>query len=233
MKQFYALLLIILLGGSVSARELTFYQGDQKITPGSTIYFSDYQVLENGGMKTLIYNPNLFLTTDIYSSKIQVVAECTSGHIIQMCCGGQCEAGPTVTKNNVKIQTGAKQALDFEYKNAPFTGEEYPVVIATIKAMDTAYPETLVTFNIVMGPNVSSLSKVEAAKSIRYTQAGLEYNVNGQANISLYSITGTQVLAAKVNGSGIVDTHSLRPGVYIYTVTATDGNRSTGKIHVR
>ncbi|MDE6178557.1 MAG: T9SS type A sorting domain-containing protein [Duncaniella sp.] len=234
MKQLYALLLIALLGGTVSARELTFYMGDQKITPGSTVYFSDIKVQElGGGMKMLTYDPSLFLTTDIYSSKIQVVAECTSGQTIQMCCGALCESGTTVTKNNVKIQTGDMLPLQFEYMNSTFTGEEYPVVTATIKAMDTAYPETLVTFNIVMGPNVSSLSKVEAAKSVRYTQAGLEYNVNGQAAISLYSITGTQVLAAKVNGSGTVDTHSLRPGVYIYTVTATDGNRSTGKIHVR
>ncbi|MDE5727245.1 MAG: hypothetical protein K2H94_03850 [Duncaniella sp.] len=88
MKQLYALLLIALLGGTVSARELTFYMGDQKITPGSTVYFSDIKVQElGGGMKMLTYDPSLFLTTDIYSSKIQVVAECTSGQTIQMCCG--------------------------------------------------------------------------------------------------------------------------------------------------
>lgn len=234
MKHLYALLLVILVGGSASARELAFYQGDKKLTSGETLYFADIKVEDiGGGYKMLTYDPNLSLTTDIYSSKIQVTATCTSGQTIQMCCGAQCESGTTVVKNNVKIQTGAMLPLQFEYINYEFQGDDYPVVTTTIKAVDTAYPDTEITLNVVMGPNVSSLAKIEAAKSVRYTHAGLEYNLDGQANISVYSITGTQVIAAKVNGSGTLDTHSLRPGIYIYSVTNADGNRTTGKIHVR
>lgn len=234
MKHLYTLLLALLCVGAMSARTLTFYQGNKAITPGSTVYFSDVTIEDvGGGYRSVVMDPKLYLGTDIYSSKIKITARCTSGQEVSMCAGGDCVFATSITKENITVQTGQKLDLMFEYADynlAP--GAEIPTVTVEFEAVDVQHTETLTTFTIVMGPNASALSEIRADKEIVYTPAGLEYNLQAPSTIALYSITGTQVLSVKADGQGTVNTHSLRPGIYLYAVTSRNG-RTTGKISVR
>lgn len=234
MRKIYTLLLALLIAGTVSARQLTFYKGTAPIAPGAVIASTQYEVEDiGGGYKALTIDPDLYLGTDIYSSKIKVSAVCTSGQDIQMCAGGKCEAGKSVVKENVTIQTGNKIPLQLEYINYELApGEAIPTLTVEIEAQDVEHPETLVKMTVVMGPDAAAgLTEIVIPNEVRSTRHGIEYNLASPATISIYSITGTQVLAVKASGRGSVSTHSLRPGIYIYAVNGA--TRTTGKLHVR
>ncbi len=234
MKKLYTLLLALLAVGAVSARELTFYQGNTPVAPGSTVYFADYEVNDiGGGHKEVIMHPNLFIGSDIFTNTVSVTATCTSGQEIGLCIGGACQAAASVTQSDITLR--ANNPIDVQYKWNNYDlapGEEIPTITSTITAVDTKHPETEVTITVVMGPNASGINEIQKDKAVTWTPQGLEYNINGVANISIYSITGTQVMAVKADGRGSVSTHSLRPGIYIYNVQG-DGIRQTGKIQVR
>lgn len=232
MKKLYTLLLAALAIGTASARELTFYMGDSPIANGSTVAYSDVTVKDLGdGWKEVKMEPKLYLWSDIVTNTVKVTAACATGQTIQMCAGGQCEFGATVVKQNVSIPTRSKLDLQFEYYVAEMQGE-VPTLTVNFDAEDMSYG-TKTAFTLVMGPNASAgIKDLAKEKEIWVTPAGIEYNLQAPAAISLYSITGTQVLAVKASGRGTVNTHSLHPGIYIYTVTTSAG-RTTGKIHVR
>lgn len=238
MKKLYSLLLAMLAVGSISARQLTFYQGDTPLADGSTVVLGldDIKVEEIGaGYRSVTMNPNLFLSTDTYSSQIKVVANCTSGQYIQLCIGGSCIAEPKVTKENLTIAKNAKESLQFEYVNTMLGPDEaIPTVTTDITAEYAGYEGTTIAIKVVMGPDASSALDNLAATGtfVKATANGLDYSLAAPGTIALYSITGTQVLAVKAEGQGSVSTHSLRPGIYIYTVTTSAG-RTTGKINVR
>ncbi|MCM1521726.1 MAG: T9SS type A sorting domain-containing protein [Muribaculaceae bacterium] len=232
MKKIYAFLLAMLAVGTMSARELTFYMGDSPIANGSTVAYTDTEVKDLGdGWKSVKIAPPLYLWSDLVTKTVKVTAACTSGQVIQMCAGSKCEAGTSVTKNNVTINTREKLDLEFHFENPEMQGD-VPTITVKFDAEDTSYGTTA-SFTLVMGPNSSGIREIAKDKEVWASPAGIEYNLNAPANISLYSITGTQVLAVKAEGRGTVNTHSLRPGIYIYTVTTSAGARTTGKIHVR
>lgn len=232
MRKLYIILLALLAVSSISARQLTFYQGNSPIAPNSVIAFDKVEVEDiGGGYKSVVIDPDIYLGTDMYSSKIKVTATCTSGETIQMCAGGQCEFGSSVVKNNVTIQSNNRIPLQFEYTDYELApGKDIPTVTAEIEAVDTEYPETLVKFTIVMGPNAAGLAQTVADDVVKASPTGIDYNLSAPATISLYSITGTLVHSVKAEGSGSISTHSLHPGIYIYSVNGS--RRITGKLRV-
>lgn len=137
---------------TASARELTFYIGDTPIENGSTIEFSDFKVeTYDDGYRGVTMAPELFVSSDIFTEKVSITAECTSGQTIQLCAGGNCMAGTKVTKNNVTLKTDTKLPLMFDYVNNDIEpGAEVPKVTAVISAQDGDFADTFKSFTIVM-----------------------------------------------------------------------------------
>lgn len=234
MKHLYTLALALAVGLGAQAREFTFYQGDTPVEPNSTIYYSDMKTTDiGGGYREVVIDPSLSVSSDIFTNTASVTVTCREGVTVQMCAGGLCEAGATVTKSPLTLQTGQKLSLDFEYMAELGPDEQIPTLTVDVEAKDTRYTNVSTKFTIVMGPNASSLTDIEASKnSIAYSGGSLRYSLAAPSAVSLYSITGTQVLAFHAEGEGSVNTHSLLPGVYIYSIKNASG-RSTGKIFVR
>ncbi len=234
MKKLY-LLLTALLATTTAKADLTFYYGDQKIEPNETIYFNDIKKEDQGSVWDVEMHPALYLSSDIFSTNISITAECTSGQYIQMCAGGSCESGVTVTKTGIKTNANSKVDLEFELINQYPSEADIPTdVKVTFTAQDGNKTATKTTFYLVMNADEASLSLIEAnAKPVRYTSAGLEYNIDGHANIALYDITGRQVLNVAAEGQGTVNTHTLRTGIYLYSIRNAGGAKHTGKIYVR
>lgn len=226
MKKLYLLLACAISFGTQAAN-LKLYMGDKEITPGSTVYFADYQAEEyEPGVWDIMMNPHLSVESDFFTNTVTVTATCTSGHVIQMCAGGLCNKGETVVKKDLTLQTGQKLALDFEYMNQEYEGAAVPDVTTVISAVDGN--GTPVEFTIVMGPSATSLDKVIAAGYVRSTAAGIEYSIDGTQQIALYSITGNRVLSATISGKGVLPTAGIAKGVYVYTLGGTPG-----KIYVK
>lgn len=215
MRKFYLMMLAGLCGLAAQAIELTFWIGNQKITPGETIEFNDVTVTDMETYKEVTMKPSLYLSTNIYSSSLTVKATCTSGQTIQMCAGGRCQGGVSVTKEKVTVQTGQKFPLEFDYIGELDLDEPVPTVTTLLEAEDTTEPGSKIAFTIVMSEKGASLSRVEAADGLTAVAGGIAYDVEGNALLSVYSADGLEAFSAKVSGSGTVN---LPAGLYIATL---------------
>lgn len=227
MKKLYlAMLAMLLCFGVAEARKLTFYIGKTAITPGETVSFEDIAVDDYGDYREVTMAPELYLTSDIYSSKINITAKCTSGQSIQMCAGGACAMGETVTKENITIQTNAFLELKFDYIVELEGDEAIPVVVTEFSAVDTAYPETAVSFTLVMGEK-GGVTLIENNADLVAVEGGIQYNVEQPTSLEIVDIQGRKVAEATVNGFGFLPIDAPA-GVYVYTF---GGN--SGKIYIK
>ena len=227
MKKIYlSMLALLLCFGVAEARKLTFYIGQTAITSGETVSFEDIVVDDYGDYREVTMAPELYLTTDIYSSKISITAKCTSGQSIQMCAGGACEMGTTVTKQNVTLQPNALLDLKFDYIVELEGDEAIPVVVTEFSAVDTAYPETAVSYTLVMGEK-GSVTLIENRADLVAVAGGVQYNVEQPTQLELVDIQGCKVTEATVNGYGFLPVDAPA-GVYVYTF-----GENSGKIYLK
>ena len=227
MKKIYlSMLALLLCFGVAEARKLTFYIGKTAITPGETVSFEDIVVDDYGDYREVTMAPELYLTSDIYSSKINITAKCTSGQSIQMCAGGACAMGETVTKENITIQTNAFLELKFDYIVELEGDEAIPVVVTEFSAVDTAYPETAVTFTLVMGEK-GGVTLIENNADLVAVEGGIQYNVEQPTTLEIVDIQGRKVAEATVNGFGFLPIDASA-GVYVYTF-----GENSGKIYIK
>lgn len=227
MKKFYLLLLGALAVAPVNAVNLKLFMGEQEITPGSTVYFKDYQAEEyESGVWDIMMNPELSVESDFFTSDVTITAECTSGHKIQLCAGGSCETGYSITKTGITLRKGERFNLDFEFIDMEYEGPTVPDVTTnlTIQTPD----DDPVGFTLTMGPSGASLNMVEVTDNISFSNGAITYNMQSPALFSLYSLIGNRMLSTELEGNGTISTAALPAGVYIYTI-----GRKTGKILIR
>lgn len=223
MKKLYISLFSALIAFGASARELTFYLGDTKIAKDANIEYNDITIDTTDGFQAVAMEPKLYLSSDIFSANIEVKATCTSGQEIQICAGGECTPGTTVTKDKVKIQTNEKLDLEFHYRVDLGMDEEVPTVTTIFEAKDTKYPDaTYTSFTLIMG-KTAGVQVIENNTDITVTPAGLVYTLNVPTTLAIYDITGKQALNTQLQGTGVVDTSSLVKGIYIYRAGNTSG----------
>lgn len=229
MKKLYtlaALAFCSILGAQ--AADLKFWIGDTEIAPGQTITFSEVVREDLGGIVEVKMAPELFLSSDV-ATYVNITAQCTTGQYINMCAGGECVSLPTVTKTGIAIAANDHLPLIFDWMDyVDEMDSPIPVVKTNFTATDGS---TQVKFTLVMDPTAASISLIETTEAVSYGPEGISYNVAAPSQLALYSITGSQVLSARVEGQGTISTHSLRPGLYIYTLRGS--RKHTGKILVK
>ncbi len=231
MKKLYIMLAGLALATSVQARELNFYLGDKVIENNSELTFNELEVTDGPrGKKIVKMAPELYLGTDTYSSKIAVTSACTSGESIQLCAGGACEAGTSVTKT-VTLQQGGKVALEFHYTGTFDSEADFPTVVTDFTAQDGDREETKKSFTLVMNSKNGGVSVIENSNSFLPVKGGIEYSVATPTRVSLYSIVGLKVLETTIDGSGVLSTSELPAGVYVYTLEGSAAK--SGKIYLR
>lgn len=227
MKKFLLLLAGVSAYLSADAIELTFWMGNQKITPNQTVKFTDIEIVtyDEDGYKEVKMDPHISLDTDIYSSDIKIKATCTSGQSIQMCAGGTCHGGESVTKENVTVRPSQKLDLGFDYTGEFDLDEQIPTVVTVIEAEDVTESGSKVQFIIEMGEKGASVSTIEVCDEIKAVEGGIAYKSDGNSDLKVVNIVGITVYSATVCGEGFIN---LPKGLYVYTF----GNRS-GKIYIR
>lgn len=210
---------------SANAIQLSFWLGDQKITPGQTVEFTDITVNTDDGYKDVKMAPDLYLQTSLFSSDIKIVASCTSGQKIAMCAGGKCMGGETVIKENITINTNQKLPLDFDFADEFDIDEEIPTVTTVIEAEDVTEPGSKIQFVITMGEKNAAVSAIEVFDDLKAVDGGIAYKTEGECTLNVTTLSGVSVFSSNVAGEGIV---SLPQGLYVYSF----GER-TGKIYIR
>lgn len=230
MKKFYLTLATMLLALSSQAKQLNFFMGDgSAIADESTVYFNNVEVDSYEGGMDVVMNPGITLQSDVTADNIVVMAECSSGQKIQLCAGGACEIGTSITKTNVKIEAGQKLPVLFEYMGmglAPDT--EIPTIEATLVAMYEGDDESMRSFTILMGKDVGGVVAIETSRSLRCVPGSIEYDLPEAALLSVYDTEGHLVINENISGRGSVATSGLLSGVYVYTL-----GKEKGKIYVK
>ncbi|MDE6301893.1 MAG: T9SS type A sorting domain-containing protein [Muribaculaceae bacterium] len=213
------------------ARELTFYLGETAVKPGEKVVFTDVQKEPAGAGFDVVMAPELYLHSDLVTSNVTVKAECTSGQKIQMCAGGDCMSGTTVTKEKVRIESDQKIPLEFEYMAYAADEEAIPTVITNFTAVDPKYPNTEVTMTLEMNPNGGTATVSVTSVELVAVNGGLSYKVESPATLSLIDITGRTILRQSVSGEGFISTASLPRGLYIYRLAGS--SVLSGKLQLR
>lgn len=225
MKKFLLFLAAATAYFSASALELSFWLGNQKITPGERIEFNDITITDEGSYKEVLMKPALYIHSDLYTSKVKITARCTSGESIQLCAGGTCRGGEVVVKENVTVNTGQKLDLGFDFQTDLDSDEEIPVVITEFEAEDTSRPGTKTAFVLVMCEQGAFVTEISVAENLSIVDGGLAYDTPEECELTVSNLAGVSFFTGKVNGKGTI---ALPAGLYVYKF----GNNK-GKIYIR
>ena len=227
MKKFLLLLAGVSAYMSADAIELTFWMGNQHITPDQTVKFTDIDIVnyDEDGYKEVKMDPKLSISSNIFSSDVKITATCTSGQSIQMCAGGLCRGGVTVTKEGVTVRPNQKLDLGFDYAGEFDLDETIPTVVTVIEAEDVQESDSKVQFIIEMGEAGASVSTIEVNDDFKAVEGGVAYSADKDYTLTITTMSGVNVYTANVSGEGFI---SLDKGLYVYTF----GSRS-GKIYIK
>lgn len=206
---------------------LRFYMGDKAIKSGETVTYNNAEVTDLGANKIVKIDPHIFLSSSEDASNIMVKITSLSGHEVKCCAGGECVAGTSIEKKNVTIKSGEKLDLLFEYYAILNADEEIPAIEARIEAQYFLDDNSKQEFIIRMG-DTSGVEIVEITNhAVKPCADGLEYSIDGEATVNIYSASGRLMQTNRVSGNGVISTSSLPCGLYIYNV---NGDTSlTGK----
>lgn len=226
MKKFYLFAAALLVAGAANADSMNFYMGDTEIANGETVSFTEMSDYPDIRGHYVTFNPKMTLMTD-FDGMVNIVADCTSGHNIQMCAGGACEFAKTITKNNVEVKSGVKLPLLFEFMDVVETLEGLEIVtnLSAVKSSDSGVATScVVVFRYEEGSGIASISPDNV---LSFNNGHIAYSVSAPAALSIYSVSGSRVVNATVSGNGNLDT-TLAPGIYVYNMAGR-----TGKFIVR
>lgn len=225
MRKFLLLFAALTAYCSASALELTFWNGNTKITSGQTVEFTDIIVDDWGTYKEVTMKPALYISSDIYTSKVSISATCTSGQKIQLCAGGTCMGGESVTKENVTVRTNTKLELGFDYITELDLDEAIPTVTTLIEAEDVTKADSKISFVIVMGEKGASVDEITVNENLYAVEGAIAYKTDAPCTLTLTNLAGINIYSETVAGEGTVN---VPAGLYVYTFGST-----TGKVYVK
>ncbi len=222
MKKHLLLALALLPGALTANAAIDMYMGEQKLDIDGTYTFNTITDYELGGYKI---DPGLYVISS-EDTEATITAACTSGQKIQMCCGGLCTIGTTVTKE-VELQADKKLNLEFEYLDMDLTDSaNMPKNITTTITVESIKAQS---YTIVLNADGSGIAAVvDGDRNVAYADGELVYNVSKPCNLTLCDTNGRIVLDAAVNGNGSMSLANIAKGIYIYRL-----GQNAGKILVK
>lgn len=205
MGKFYILTLMLLMSDFLSAQTLTFYLGENRIEPNSTVYFNEITIDDTGNGVDYRMAPKIYLGSDKTVTDATIKASCSSGQRIQLCAGGTCQTGLTVEKNNISLKEGEKLDIQFECIGFTLSAEEkIPTVITELSA---SVENEELKFTIIMNSQSGSVDTI----------------MDGEEGFDVYDVNGVCVARNETLGTL---REKLSAGVYLLRFT----NGKTRKI---
>ncbi|MDE7181274.1 MAG: T9SS type A sorting domain-containing protein [Muribaculaceae bacterium] len=216
MKKIYALLACAAVALGTQAQNVKFFYQGHEIENGTTLVYSDQE--EQGFDYVLAPAVTVVATA---SQQIKVVADCTTGQSIQLCIGGGCQSGTSVTSASFRANAGQSYDLEYEY----FSPVEITEIVSTdITVIDDLFGSTINKITLKFDPDAAGV-KVTAvsAENVTVGNGALNYSVEAPTTLALYNTAGQEVYNATVREQGSVSTASYAPGIYIYRLGSKTG----------
>ncbi len=214
MKKIYLSLAAALICASASsAKELTFYLGNNAIENNGKVSY-DLQagdVDDFGDYVEYNIQPKLYLHADLVG---QVEVNVASNHEVDVCIGS-CVTDTDITRT-LNVQSNQKLDLQYHMLGKADNVKDIPTYISTFTAYYTNDKEnTKKSFTITVNPGTGAVKGVALTSDFGVVDGGIAYAVESPATLTIYSLTGRKVLSTKISGTGTISTSNLPTGVYL------------------
>ena len=209
---------------SVSAATLSFqYQGETVPQNGSVVFEGYERYPYSSTKEELFMEPKIYIVSDV-ADKVNIKVEANS--TVQLCIGGQCEAGTELLKQGISLGANTPEDLLLDGSIVVDKGAEadLPVIEVSIQAWYTNDPDNVVSMTLKMGGVNAGVESLAADQNyITLKEGSIVYDLNAAAQLGVYSLSGKSVVNQTVSGAGSISLQGLSRGVYVYRLAGKNG----------
>lgn len=234
MKKLYSLFAAIICAASLSAQNMTVTIDGHSIANGST-YEKYYAEEELDDMDVYGLYPKFILTSKANGNCDATLVSVDKADDVAFCFNGCVFTG---ANNNYTVNhTGVVVRKDMEYDLGIHVQHDNKWTENYTRELNLTLTQKGETFTckIIIGVDpekVAGINGVGSKKPVNFANNILTFNIGSAATMSLYSVTGSEVLKKDISTAGSVSLSTLPKGVYIYKVSGTS-KTYTGKIVVK
>ncbi len=242
MKKFYTLFAAMLCAfASLTAQNITVTMDGEKIENGSTVekyyeedktFWGDEPEDYDAGL-----HPEFMFSSTANGSVDAVVTSLDNSDDVAFCFGSACvmtnaSNGYKVTKSGVAYAS-KKGEVDLQL----YVSHTTPWTENYTREIELTITQKLETFTckIILGVDkekAQSINGFEASKPVNFANNALAFSLKEDAVVTVYSVTGSDVLSESVEANGSVSLANLPKGIYLYRAQSA-GKSYTGKVVVK
>ena len=234
MKKLYSLFVAIICAASLSAQNMTVTIDGHSIANGST-YEKYYAEEELDDMDVYGLYPKFILTSKVNGNCDATLVSIDKADDVAFCFNG-CEflnAGNnySFTHSGKVVRKGEEHDLGIHVQHDNKWTENYTreLNLTLVQKGETF------TCKIILGVDpekAAGINGVGSKKTVSFANNTLTFNIASAATVSLYSVTGSEVLKKDISTAGSISLSTLPKGVYIYKVNGAS-KTYTGKVVVK
>ena len=234
MKKLYSLFAAIICAASLSAQNMTVTIDGHSIANGST-YEKYYAEEELDDMDVYGLYPKFILTSKVNGNCEATLVSVDKADDVAFCFNGCVFTG---ANNNYTVNhTGVVVRKDMEYDLGIHVQHDNKWTENYTRELNLTLTQKGETFTckIILGVDpekAAGINGVGSKKPVNFANNILTFNIGSAATMSLYSVTGSEVLKKDISTAGSISLSTLPKGVYIYKVSGTI-KTYTGKIVVK
>ena len=234
MKKLYSLFAAIICAASLSAQNMAVTIDGHSIANGST-YEKYYAEEELDDMDVYGLYPKFILTSKVNGNCDATLVSVDKADDVAFCFNG-CEflnAGNnySFTHSGKVVRKGEEHDLGIHVQHDNKWTENYTreLNLTLVQKGETF------TCKIILGVDpekAAGINGVGSKKPVSFANNTLTFNIVSAATLSLYSVTGTEVLKKDISTAGSISLSTLPKGVYIYKANGAS-KTYTGKVVVK
>lgn len=234
MKKLYSLFAAIICAASLSAQNMAVTIDGHSIANGST-YEKYYAEEELDDMDVYGLYPKFILTSKVNGNCEAALVSVDKADDVAFCFNGCVFTG---ANNNYTVNhTGVVVRKDTEYDLGIHVQHDNKWTENYTRELNLTLVQKGETFTckIILGVDpekAAGINGVGSKKTVSFANNTLTFNIASAATVSLYSVTGSEVLKKDISTAGSISLSTLPKGVYIYKVNGAS-KTYTGKVVVK
>lgn len=234
MKKLYSLFAAIICAASLSAQNMAVTIDGHNIANGST-YEKYYAEEELDDMDVYGLYPKFILTSKVNGNCEAALVSVDKADDVAFCFNGCVFTG---ANNNYTVNhTGVVVRKDMEYDLGIHVQHDNKWTENYTRELNLTLVQKGETFTckIILGVDpekAAGINGVGSKKTVSFANNTLTFNIASAATVSLYSVTGSEVLKKDISTAGSISLSTLPKGVYIYKVNGAS-KTYTGKVVVK
>lgn len=234
MKKLYSLFAAIICAASLSAQNMAVTIDGHSIANGST-YEKYYAEEELDDMDVYGLYPKFILTSKVNGNCEAALVSVDKADDVAFCFNGCVFTG---ANNNYTVNhTGVVVRKDMEYDLGIHVQHDNKWTENYTRELNLTLVQKGETFTckIILGVDpekAAGINGIGSKKPVSFANNTLTFNIASAATVSLYSVTGTEVLKKDISTAGSISLSTLPKGVYIYKANGAS-KTYTGKVVVK